>query len=306
MTSDSDLPAGFVRREFGRARAVVARFGGRAALGKAIAYPRRLAAARVNYWTYRRRYPTNVVFVASLAKSGSTWLAGMLAALPGFDRYQPSGWTAAMDTGASQDVYPGLFAEVRRRLAVIKGHTPGTIENVSRLQEAGVKYLITVRDPRDQIISGYWYLRNRPHHPAHRLAMTLSLDEFVSHELDPGTASVPRAAWLRKWLQNRDPDHSHIVRYEDLLQNPLEEMRRICDFLGFEVGSELLEAIVLRHSFTAISGRAPGQEDRTSFLRRGVAGEWKESFSPEQRDLARRHVDDVAVALGYEPTDLQP
>jgi hypothetical protein len=92
------------------------------------------------------------------------------------------------------------------------------------------------------------------------------------------------------------------VRYEDLLANTAAEMNRVIDFLGFQVPTSMIESIVDRNSFATISGRAPGTEDTASFLRKGIAGEWRETFTAEHRELSLAGMEDVINSLGYEPT----
>lgn len=289
-------------REFRRAHAVIHRFGLAKATTKAANYPFRLMASRLSYLRNHRRYPSNVIFMASLAKSGSTWLANMLAGLPGFSRYQPAGWTASFLEKPNQDLYPGVFEEARNRLVVIKGHTEGTPENAAYLREQGLRYLVTVRDPRDQLISGYWYLRNHPLHPSHQLALELQIDEFITHELDSTNAEIRRADWLRRWIRNRDPSLSMMVRYEDLLSATNAELGRILAFLDFEIPDSTIEQIVAANSFVEASGRSPGTEDQHSFFRRGTAGEWKQVFSDEHKERFSSQMEDLVSALGYEPT----
>jgi hypothetical protein len=289
-------------REIRRAQAVVKRFGFLAASKKAASYPGRVLGARVTYIRNRHHYPSNIIFMASFAKSGSTWLANMLADLPGFSRYQPAGWTASFLDNPNHDIYPGLFEEVGRRLVVIKGHTQGTPENAARLHEEKRKYLLTVRDPRDQMISGYWYLRNHPRHPSHALAMKLDIDEFISHELDPHLAEIRRTEWLRSWIENRDLSLSLLVRYEDLLESTVATLEQILAYLKFEVDEQTVERIVTSNSFTKSSGRLPGAEDPTSFFRKGTAGEWKEIFTEAHKEQFSSQMEDLVTALGYEPT----
>jgi hypothetical protein len=289
-------------REFRRARAVVKRFGLLKASKKAASYPGRLLKSRITYLQSRHLYPENIIFMASFAKSGSTWLANMLADLPGFSRYQPAGWTASFLDNPNHDIYPGLFEEVGRRLVVIKGHTQGTPENAARLHQEKRKYLLTVRDPRDQMISGYWYLRNHPRHPSHALAMKLDIDEFISHELDPHLAEIRRTEWLRSWIENRDLNLSLLVRYEDLLASTIATLEQILAYFNFDVNEPTIERIVTSNSFTKSSGRPPGAEDPTSFFRRGTAGEWKEIFTADHKAQFSSQMEDLVTALGYEPT----
>ena len=289
-------------RELDRARSVYRRYGGTVAARKAIKYPLEHLAARIDYLRYRDRYPVHLIFVASLAKSGSTWFADLLAGLPGFRKYQPAGWTASLLDAPHHDFYPGIVQETSRRLAVVKGHTMGSVENAAALHRNGTPYFITVRDPRDQIISGYWYLRNRPLHPVHEVAMDLSLTDFITLELDPETAAIPRLDWLRSWIANRDPSKSLIVRYEDLLRDTMAELQGCFDFLKIQVDPRQVEEIVAANTFEAKAGRAPGTEDTGSFRRKGVAGEWREVFTEQQRERCAFFFEEVISTLGYEAT----
>lgn len=290
-------------RELQRAKAVFDQFGMTAAVRKVVPYSVRFLSHQIKYLAYRRAYAQDVIFMASLAKSGSTWLANMLSELPGFSRYQPAGWTASLNDKPNEDIYPGMFEEVRRKLAIIKGHTRGTVENVDRLHTYSRKYLITVRDPRDQLISDYWYTRNRPNHPNHRIAASLDLAGFIGHQLDPLESGTQRADWIREWLRNRDPRLSLIIRYEDLLTDPCGTMQHIFDFLEIAPRGITIPQIVARHRFEQRSGgRTPGSEDTTSFLRRGVTGEWREVFTREMKVSFAAQMEDVVSALGYQST----
>lgn len=291
-----------IARELDRARAVYRRYGGATAVKKAVRYPLEHGTARIDYLRFRGRYPGNLIFVASLAKSGSTWFADLLAGLPGFSQYQPAEWTASLLETPHHDFYPAILAETKHRLAVVKGHTFGSRANADALQRSGIRYFITVRDPRDQIISGYWFLRNRPLHPVHNMAMDLSLHEFITIELDPATAAIPRLAWLRSWLANRDPTKSLIVRYEDLLTNTAGQLQSCFDFLGIDVDPTVVDSIVEQNSFQAKAGRSPGTEDTSAFRRKGVAGEWREIFTEAQKEKCLVSFEGVISALGYQPT----
>lgn len=291
------------RRELKRAKAVVDQFGLAAAAGKVVPYAARLLARRASYIAHRKSYPLNVIFMASFSKSGSTWLANMLSELPGFSRYQPAGWTASLNEEPNEDIYPGMFDEVRRALVIIKGHTRGTRSNAGQLLASNRKYLITVRDPRDQIISDYWYTRNRPGHPNHPTAMRLDLRSFIDRELNPLLSGTQRADWIREWLTHRDPRLSLLVRYEDLLVDTSGTLDKIFTFLGLEGFHSSIPKIVSRHEFAQrSSGRTPGAEDTSSFVRKGVSGEWRDIFTEELKAAFAVEMEDIVTALGYEPT----
>jgi hypothetical protein len=96
-------------------------------------------------------------------------------------------------------------------------------------------------------------------------------------------------------------DHYVEVRYEDLLEHPHEEMTELARFLGVETREEFIEQAVNSASFETLSkGRKRGQEDATSFFRKGVAGDWREFFTKRDREIYKEIAGDLLIQLGYE------
>ena len=91
------------------------------------------------------------------------------------------------------------------------------------------------------------------------------------------------------------------VRYEDLLERPYGEVRRLLGFLGAEAGDETVRACVEAASFERLSrGRKRGEEDATSFFRKGVAGDWRSVFTEKDRRICNEEAGELLVELGYE------
>jgi hypothetical protein len=70
-------------------------------------------------------------------------------------------------------------------------------------------------------------------------------------------------------------------------------------------GDDLLDpeeaaAIADEFSFERQSGRKAGEENKESFLRKGVVGDWREAFSPKAREIFDRHAGEELLLLGYE------
>lgn len=112
---------------------------------------------------------------------------------------------------------------------------------------------------------------------------------------------APRFTWsdfVRRWHGREDAVH---VRYEDLLRDPAGELYRMVEELtGDRIGSGRAREIADEFSFEKQAGRKSGEENRRSFLRKGVVGEWKERFSPEARRVFDRYAGEELVLLGYE------
>jgi hypothetical protein len=91
------------------------------------------------------------------------------------------------------------------------------------------------------------------------------------------------------------------VRYEDLLVRPNEEVKRLLGFLGVHTDERLVEHCVSSASFERLSrGRQRGQEDPSSFYRKGVAGDWRYYFSEEDRRVFKEEAGELLIRLGYE------
>jgi len=59
--------------------------------------------------------------------------------------------------------------------------------------------------------------------------------------------------------------------------------------------------VVQRNAFSVASGgRQPGEADPTSFVRKGIAGDWKNHFDEECNRLYCETAGEVLTAAGYE------
>ena len=91
------------------------------------------------------------------------------------------------------------------------------------------------------------------------------------------------------------------VRYEDLLTNPEEELARLLRLLGADASEGAVAACVEAGSFERWTrGRKQGEEDSAAFLRKGVAGDWKNVFTEDDRRAFKEAAGDTLVELGYE------
>lgn len=260
---------------------------------------------RFNKIVKGKKYPQNIIFITSLPKSGSTWLSNMCAEIDGFDLFAPANWNTYITKrwdDTRWDLYDELFNEFKSNLAVIRGHTWATDQNLNILKKSDLKYIIGVRDPRDKLISEYYHSRNFPGHWAYEEAMKLPISEFILNKMTNGEFEHETLDWIRSWLKNQDDLHSIIIKYEDLIEQPKNIIKNIFKFLDFEIDDKTSEDIVEKHSFKNVTGRSSGESDDSKFVRKGIAGEWKSLYSAEQKIAFMKIGEDVIKALGYEPT----
>ena len=96
-------------------------------------------------------------------------------------------------------------------------------------------------------------------------------------------------------------NHRYIeVRYEDLLDKPQESLSKLFDFLGVGHSSAILNHCLEATRFDKLSeGRQQGNEDPESFYRKGIAGDWRNVFKPEDNDYFYSHAGELMESLGY-------
>jgi hypothetical protein len=95
------------------------------------------------------------------------------------------------------------------------------------------------------------------------------------------------------------PHYLHL-RYEDLLADTPGQARRLLEFIGADARREIVDRCVEASSFEAMSGgRRRGEEDVTSFVRKGAAGDWRLWFTDEQAARFDESAGTMLDMLGY-------
>lgn len=79
------------------------------------------------------------------------------------------------------------------------------------------------------------------------------------------------------WRAQR-PEHIVTIRYEALTASPRETLAQAVAFLGADADPAVLDACLAAADFEARSGRARGVADPSAFRRKGVVGDWRETF----------------------------
>jgi hypothetical protein len=247
-------------------------------------------------------YPEKVLFIAGLPKSGTTWLKKMLTSYPGFHELLiPDVASYELATGGSHDydLPSDVFSRFENMLVVTKMHVHGSAHNVRLLHEAGVKYVVLYRDLRDVAVSHYFYVRQTPWHPEHPIYKDISVEEGLATFAD--RLLLPFVDWVRSWHQNRDPEMSLELRYEEMLDDTIGVMTLVAAHFDLDSSPETVNEIVEAHSFKSLSGgRDRGEESKSSFFRKGQLGDWKNHFTPELAKCYKELIGDFLIEFDYE------
>lgn len=267
-------------------------------------YRSQLSACRRGYAEFGDRYPQSTLFVAGLPKSGTTWLEKMLGSYEGFHELMiPEVARYEMRSGGSHDYeLPGdMFDRFDDALVLTKMHVHGSEHNAGLLARAGVRYVVLYRDLRDVAVSNFFYVRNTPWHPEHGRYKGIGVDEGLRVFASRTLPAYER--WVRSWHENRDPENSLIIRYEDLLEDDAGVLGRVAGLFGLDDSRETIERIACANSFGAMSGgRSTGESNEHAFARKGVAGDWVNHFDEETRLLYKELIGQFLIDFGYEQT----
>ena len=203
------------------------------------------------------------------------------------------------------DKTPFLSADIVREIAQI--HPTAKVVQI-------------VRDGRDVAISAKHHVWNRSSETGgiHQLDAE-DLETRDAYRRDPGGFGAQRSIFTGEWLagtarewarmirQSRGSGRDLLaeryleVRYEDMLEDPVDVTRQVVGFLDADTDGSVIEACVDQASFERASrGRGVGDERPTEFLRNGLAGQWKDVFTAADRVTFDREAGDVLIELGYE------
>ena len=242
--------------------------------------------------TFRGR--SSDVLVISFPKSGTTWLMEIVWRVVHRETGPESGAGVPIEhrfpllgVGSADSL---LETTDLRELAdprLIKSHL-----HYHRLPESvltsGAKTLYVSRDPRDVCVSMYHFSRM---FKLHQYGGTFAQfrDSFVRGETLRGP--------YRKHVQGYQ-EHSDTVlcvTYEQMHQDRAAVVRRVAAFLDRPLTEDQVEAIVRYTDFQAMKGNPATNfhqwhqtgmalKDQGTFMRKGVAGDWRNYFTQEESD----------------------
>uniref|UniRef100_A0A5F8HHP9 Sulfotransferase n=1 Tax=Monodelphis domestica TaxID=13616 RepID=A0A5F8HHP9_MONDO len=113
--------------------------------------------------------------------------------------------------------------------------------------------------------------------------------QFIEGKVFFGSWFNHTKSWLGVWHEL----NSFLITYEDLSQKPHQVIQNLANFLGQKLEPDDMENILHYSSFSSMSQNDSlnysssidlFDHSKGKFFRKGVTGNWKEHFSPEQND----------------------
>ena len=181
-----------------------------------------------------------------------------------------------------------------------------SLVNFSKLPSYKGSHII--RDPRDVIISGYFYhlwTDEKWAHISKEEFGNKSYQEYLnSLKQEEGIlAEIKRASKEIKEMVDWNYNNSNFIeiKYEDLIYQEEIIFAKIFQHYGFNKEAiELSLKIADKHSFKNVAKRKIGEVATKSHLRSGRPSQWKELFSEQHKKYFKSLLGDAVVKLGYE------
>lgn len=243
-------------------------------------------------------------------KSGSTFIKSVLraATLEAGMRMQTEFLSTRLPLGYEKDAAQAArIAQTYQRIAtnpaVVLFHGNADRAVVETLARQGpLRGFHVIRDPRDLMVSGYfWHISDRSADAnpwnIERRARLRAAPNREAGLLQEVALSACYFDAMAEWDYTR-PDIRE-MRFETMIADPLPFLHEAFTFVGLPTGE--LGRIVAEHEFHRLAGgRTRGQEARDQKYRKGIAGDWRNHFTPRITEAFKQRHGRLLVQLGYE------
>lgn len=275
----------------------------------------------------------NMVWLASYPKSGNTWfrifLSNLFSDSPLAVHINDLTETTISSNRSIIDSYLGMhsseltaeeidklrpqvfkrFSNEKGETAYVKTHEAWTLNSLGipifpKEITKGVLYII--RNPLDLAIS-YAFHNNES------IDGTISIlnNEFSKLCEQKLKLNIQTQQLLSSWSNHVSSwiDDSklpvHVIRYEDMLEHPLNAFKRAADFLHLKYEESEIKKAINKSSFDTLKDMetSEGFKERgihsEAFFRKGKSNEWESGLSKNQIDEIVKHHGKIMKRFGY-------
>lgn len=228
------------------------------------------------------------VFIVGYPKSGNTWFQNLITDIV-------YGVNAAQ---APDSLVQDLVPDVHYKRYYKRYRTPMFFKShhLPKAEYKRVVYLL--RDGRDVMVSQFHHMNALKDRKVDFLKMVQNDDNILFpckwHE------------HVEAWLSNPYNAEIIVVKYEDLCENPVRQLQKLCQFICIEVDSLFLQKVVQQTSFDKMRQKEakwgwdnPIWPKDKFFVRRGKIGSYEDEMPPEVLDSFLKDAEKTLNYLGY-------
>jgi hypothetical protein len=243
-------------------------------------------------------------FVMGAGSSGSTWLGAMLGDLPGFcygrEIYLPSGISYLYRRFKNQEMADLIWTLMllpswgfnfpEKNFAhnfVNSGRSISHYDIYREIWPAG-RFIFLVRDPRDQLLAATY------RKPSYRQATAPHADDLTYLQYKV-RKFVKRYRVFKRIIHS---EKLYMIRYEQLKNDTVGEMRKLCEWAQVDVAEDVLSKIVYQNN--AQNMRAGLVPKRGNLDEGGIAKSWREVMTEQEKKLIMPSIQEALKDFGYE------
>lgn len=211
-------------------------------------------------------------------------------------------------------IYPGEdweLPEIEQRMPIVDRPDLGRVlrkqpvdtHRLFKSHEPYFKYFLEgkvtyiVRDGRDSMASYYHYRQNMNR-------MKMSFSDYLERSLNNEFRYGSWPAHVSGWLAVADVPAMQVIKYEDMVEDPGRELRKVIEHFGLFIPDEQIARAVEKASVDRVSkGFAKVAEQSNRQFTGGTgggSGKWRRTFSDQDLSLFMDKAGHVLKELGYE------
>ncbi|XP_069840608.1 sulfotransferase 1A1-like isoform X2 [Dendropsophus ebraccatus] len=254
------------------------------------------------------------LLIVTYPKSGTTWMSEIL------DLIVHNGDVTKTQRGAIFERVPFLEYAVpgmptgtevldgRNSPRVIKSHLPVHLLP-SSFWEKKSKIIYMARNPKDVVVSYYHFYRMAIVHPDPG-----TFEEFIQKFIEGKVAFGSWSDHVKDWWKIRHQEDILYLFYEDMLEDPKREIRKVMKFIGKDLPEEMVEKIHQRTTFKTMKENSMANYSTipssvmdhsvSPFMRKGICGDWKDHLTVAQSELLddyyKRELSDTDLTFCFE------
>ncbi|XP_030846020.1 sulfotransferase 1C2-like [Strongylocentrotus purpuratus] len=244
------------------------------------------------------------LFIVTFPKSGTTWVEqlclliqhdGDFSKLEGTHVMKAVPFLEIVEDNRNPSSPPVIDrAEKMASPRILKSHchSPFLPEDIST-DDPKAKVIYVARNPKDTAVSNYHFCHYIPPLPSYD-SWDMFFEEFLANR-------APQGSWFENvlpWWKRRNHPNVLFLKYEDMKKDLQGAVRRIAEFMGKPLSDDVIENISEASTFKAMKKNplsnpdtllqngnresGLGQSSTSSFMRKGVVGDWKNYFTDEQ------------------------
>lgn len=170
---------------------------------------------------------------------------------------------------------------------VVKTHAGPSRLVCSLMRLKLLKAVYVYRDPRDVLLSAMDHgKRILAEGERHTFANMVTFED----------AFTAVRSWIRTWERWRDCGNAFLLRYEDLMAEPLQTLKKVMDYLEISAREETLRTLIEKY------GKERMKEKDTKDLlhfNKGIVNRYREEMPEEQRKIFQGEIGPILLRMGY-------